>query len=256
MQRVLDIDLDFFGYEVAHWPDVTVRPEPDEFSVWSHEHALAFLGEQCQLSAPLPGFLTENHGELFALWRAAVDEGVLEVPFHVTHVDAHADLGFGDCGYEYLMSEVLAVPVAARRDPRTDSRGLGDGNYLAFAIACRWIGSLEYVFGEGGGSDELHFHMENFDQHAANVQLKEASVAELGRSRRLPGEWPDVIHLERSVPYRAVRAEAFSAEAPFDFICLTRSPPYVPATADALYDFIRDTYMNVRYQSPESAATR
>ncbi|HTW98997.1 MAG TPA: UPF0489 family protein [Acidimicrobiales bacterium] len=255
MQRVLDVDLDFFGYEVAYWPDVTVRPEPEEFPVWSQEDALDFLSEQCQLGAPLPGFLTENHGELFALWRAAVDEGVLEVPFHVTHVDAHADLGLGDNGYEYLMSEVLALPPAARSELRTDSRGLGDGNYLAFAIACRWVGSLEYVFGEGGGGDELYLHMESFDQRAAKVQLKEVSLAEL-QKHRLPGTWPDVIHLEPAVPYRAVRAEAFSAEAPYDFICLTRSAPYVPTTADPLYDLIRDTYMDVRYQSPESAATR
>jgi hypothetical protein len=254
MQRVLDIDLDFFGYEPVYWPDTTTRPDPADFPVWPHDEALDFLRSRCGLTGALPGFLTENHGELFALWRSAIDERVLQPPFHVTHVDMHADLGYGDPGYEYLMTELLAAEVDDRRFPRVEYVGLGDGNFLAFAIACHWISSLEYVFGDGGGSDELHHFMENFDQRAANVQLKQTTLAELRRTRGSPGEWPTITRFEPKVPYRALRNDQYVADAPFDFICLTRSPPYIPQIADPLYDVIRGTFMDVRFQSPESMA--
>jgi hypothetical protein len=54
VQRVLDIDLDFFGLEVVHWPSSDERPDPEEHSVWSTDDALMFLTDQCGLTGRLP----------------------------------------------------------------------------------------------------------------------------------------------------------------------------------------------------------
>jgi len=64
----------------------------------------------------VPGFVVEHHGDLFAQWRAAIEGGMLRVPFSVTHVDAHADLGLGDSGYEHLMTSFLFEPAEGRCD--------------------------------------------------------------------------------------------------------------------------------------------
>jgi hypothetical protein len=72
--------------------------------------------------------------------------------FHVTHVDAHADLGLGDSGYVHLITEVMHRPVAERSLAEVVAPAINFSNWLAFAVACRWVADIDYVFGEGGGS--------------------------------------------------------------------------------------------------------
>lgn len=242
VQPVLDIDLDFFVENVVYWPDNDTRPDPEEHPVWSETAALRFLREQCGLQQRLPGFITENHGDLFSLWRSAIAAGTLTPPFHVTHVDAHADLGLGDAGYVYLLDKMLLLPVEDRTKPPRTSSGLTDGNHLAYAIACRWIAELDYVFCPGGGSDELSVVMQDHDPKARFVQLSPMTLHERAQFG-VRGSPVIVDEPEPAVPYRSVRAEDFVADGAFDFICLTRSPPYTPATADRLFDVIREEFI-------------
>ena len=147
--RVLDVDLDFFVHGAAHWRGREHGRLPgDEYPPWPVEEAVNFLVQRCRLRGSLPGFVVENDGDLFPLWRSAIKKKELEAPFHLTHVDAHADLGLGDSGYVHLMSDVLFRPVEERDDANAGVGGLGDGNWLAFALACRWISDLVYVFNE------------------------------------------------------------------------------------------------------------
>ncbi|MBV9488043.1 MAG: UPF0489 family protein [Frankiaceae bacterium] len=190
----------------------------------------------------MPGFVTENHGELFLRWREAIEAGMLVPPFHVTHVDAHADLGLGDAGYTYVLSELLFENPEDRTQPRFGFSGLNDGNHLIFAIACRWITDLVYVYGEGGGGDELAYVMEDFGatRPHRNVQLAAMRRPELEKLIHRSGSPPDVSHLEPPVPYASTRWEQFQADVPYDFICLTHSPPFTPESADPLFAVIRD----------------
>jgi hypothetical protein len=243
MQRVLDIDLDFFVFDVVFWPDQSTRPDPEEHQVWPDTDALSFLRNRCGLQGRRPGFVTENHADLFPLWRAAIDRGMLVPPFHLTHVDAHADLGLGDAGYMYLLTELIREPPEDRQYPALGPLGLNDGNHLAFAIACRWISDLIYVYGEGGGGDELTLVMEGFDRAASHVQLATLTRQQIERYLRRQGK-PIPAHLEPAVPYRSIRWEKFLAQGPFDFVCLTRSPPYAPVTADPLFDRIREAFID------------
>ncbi len=66
VQRILDIDLDFFVTPVVHWPPDDERPSSEDYSVWPIAEAIEFLREKFGLAGRLPGFLTENHGELFS----------------------------------------------------------------------------------------------------------------------------------------------------------------------------------------------
>ena len=79
MQRVLDLDLDAFIYGSE---DGRTRDDPrldaDVHPPWDLPKVLSFLRCNCGLSAPLPGFAVEHHGDLFFRWRDAIEEGWLE----------------------------------------------------------------------------------------------------------------------------------------------------------------------------------
>jgi hypothetical protein len=240
MPRVLDLDLDFFVHGVAHFRDFHAgRLDDNEFPAWDVDKALAFLRERCGLTGRLPGVVVEHHGELFGRWRDAIETGRLAVPFSVTHVDAHADLGLGDAGYVDLLTRVVHQPLDQRRDPGS---ALGDGNFLAFAAACRWLSDLTYVYNhEGGGNDVMSYVMENFDSNAAHVRLPALTKAQL---EQLPFDKPQPAGLEPPIRFAMVSGLNFQASEPLDVICLCRSPAFTPPAADAVFSAIRKTFID------------
>jgi hypothetical protein len=245
VQRVLDLDLDFFVHGVEHWREREHgRLDADEYPAWSLDEALDFLRTRCGLTSRLPGFVVEHHGALFAHWRDAIGAGVLRAPFHVTHVDAHADLGLGDAGYVHLMSELLFRKAEDRGDPGED---LADGNYLLFAIGCRWLSGLDYVYnrdalpGEGPG-DLMPYAMEGRRADAEHIQLPAFTRRQI--DDLLFGGHPQPVRLEPRVPFRALPCQQYRASAPFDLVCLARSPEYTPVTCDPLFDAIREHFID------------
>jgi hypothetical protein len=113
--RILDLDLDFFQYEVAmmvaHDGD---RLDGEDYPPWPVAEALSFLEERCLLREKLPGAAVEHHVEVFHLIGQAIEADLIEAPFELVHVDAHADLGLGDAGYAYLMSALAFEPIEER----------------------------------------------------------------------------------------------------------------------------------------------
>jgi hypothetical protein len=238
MQRVLDLDLDAFAYGSEYWLSRDApRLDPEEYPPWELDKVVAFLESQCLLSRPLPGFVVEHHGELFCRWRDAIDEGLLVPPFHVTHVDAHADLGQRDSGFIYLLTELLHQPLEARRKPKVGHDGLGDGNYLAFAIANRWISELTYAIGGRyeGLDDEVDYAwtpvdllwllFEDFDPETRTIRLP---VLEARNLHEHPGsrEHLKPLSLEPPVSFSWEECRHFVAAGPYDVICLAGSPAY------------------------------
>ncbi len=145
-----------------------------------------------------------------------------------------------------VRSSLLFTPPENRwyLAPPAGTTGLTEGNFLLFAIACRWINDLEYVYGEGGGEDELFWAMQGFDRGADRVQLAAMTEPAFRDWNFGLGEGqPAISHLEPSVDYRSGRWEQFQADQPYDLVCLTRSPLYAPATADPLYEAIATTFI-------------
>lgn len=53
MQRVLDVDLDFFVHGVASYRDLEAgRLDGDEYPPWTTDAAMSFLSERCGLDGP------------------------------------------------------------------------------------------------------------------------------------------------------------------------------------------------------------
>jgi len=245
--RLLDLDLDFFVEGVVHWRTSDgERLDDQEYPPWSLDRALSFLTDRCKLNGSLPGFVVENHGELFWAWKKAISAGVFSVPFDVTHVDAHADLGLGDSGYTYLMTDLLYREPIQRTNPEVGETRLDDGNYLAFAIACRWLSRLSYVYNDEGGRDLMTYHLEGFDPSASNIQLKAMQKSEIDRLHSLLVSRSREIRVDRYepiVPFQHGVWRDFQAERPFDAICLARSPGFTPAAADGIFDAIRESFI-------------
>jgi hypothetical protein len=131
-------------------------------------------------------------------------------------LDAHADLGLGDAGYGHLMSELLFEPVERRQYPQTGSMGLGDGNWISYVIACRWIGDLTYVFNraEAEPDDILFLVMEGFDPHASEVQLAAVRPADIWHLATLSRHdmTQAVQHYEPGVRSRRCRGARFKPQ--------------------------------------------
>ena len=147
--RVLDLDMDFFLSDPCPLAPLGERPEESCASMWSEEEIVRFLEEQCGLSRehPVPGAIFDTHDKALDYWQARLDEGSLQAPFEVVHVDTHSDLAFGPPGTGYVLNVVLSRLPSQRADIALYRKGveLDEANYLLFALAFRWISRLAYV---------------------------------------------------------------------------------------------------------------
>jgi len=233
--RILDIDLDFFLNKVQFWPGFG-RPVDPALRPWSPEAVRDFLENRCGLrrDRPLPGLIVDEHHEIFFDWRRRIQEGLLQPPFEVVHIDAHADLGFGDASVPYVVTELLSLSPDERAFPRVGGReGLGPGNYLLFAIACRWISRLTYVYHPGRYPDlpERIVQLDARGEGCIQLPWYGARPPEALQQR-----WPEEpLAWEPPVPYREVPGPRYcNTEGPFDLLYIARSPAYTPAEADRL----------------------
>jgi hypothetical protein len=232
MQRVLDIDLDFFLADCCPLAEPGQRPNLTEHEPWTAENVRTFLETRCLLSRehPIPGRIFETHDGALGYWKELMEEGKLEAPFHVTHLDAHSDLGIGYPGPGYVLYNVLSLPPKRRLelDRFYRERKLDEANYLLFALAARIVGSLENV-------------RRPFSREDVPRQI----LAEDGYHIRLPQSFPDLFEKmngpEPLIPYHEYKEDgSFSAAAPYDYISLAISPRYAPKEADELIPVFKE----------------
>ncbi len=227
--RVLDIDLDFFLNDCCPLAEKGQRPSLAGCEPWDAEAVCRFLEDQCGISkdAPLPGRIFETHDQALLFWEEMIAAGRLSSPFHVTHVDAHSDLGIGFPGPNYVLFNVLSMPVDKRRNPALfyAQHKLDEANYLLFALAMRRIASLDNVRNPRSRPD-----IPSVLYHGADSFQLTSIAAQLFAAQN--GTEP-VIPFRNYEDYRS-----FHADAPYDFITLALSPRYAPKEADELRDVI------------------
>ena len=226
MQRVLDIDLDYFLAECCPLAEPGQRPILTGHEPWQAEDVCIFLEESCGLSRehPIPGRVFETHDQALVYWKELIDKGTLNTPFHVTHVDAHSDLGIGYPGPGYVLYNVMSLQPRRRLelDRFYRERKLDEANYLLFALAARIVGALENV-------------RRPFSRTDMPCQI----LTQNGAHIRLPQSFPDLFEKlngpEPLIPYREYKEDgSFRAAAPYDFVSLAISPRYSPQEADEL----------------------
>ncbi len=232
MQRVLDMDLDFFLADCCPLAEKGHRPALAGHEPWAAEAVRSFLERNCGLSRerPLPGRICMTHDGALGYWKELMDRGELQAPFHVTHVDAHSDLGIGYPGPSYVLYNVLSLPPKRRLelDRFYRERKLDEANYLLFALAARIVGSLDNV-------------RRPFSQNDVPSQLLTGDGAHI----RLPQSFPDLFERvngpEPLIPYQEYKTDgSFVAAAPYDFVSLAISPRYAPEAADELIPIFKE----------------
>lgn len=229
--RVLDIDLDFFLSAPCPFAEEGTRPDDSCADPWTEIQTRGFLENNLGLSTarPVPGRIFDTHDGSALFWKELADAGKLSLPFTVTHVDTHTDLGIAQKGYPYVKHLVLARPPKARSDFETfRAEGqLNEANYLVFALAARMIGRLENLRNPLSRPD-LPGEMLRDETH---LQLKSAFP---GLFEAKNGEEPIAEYAQYDDPF------SYRAQAPYDLITLARSPRYTPRSADFLEKVIAD----------------
>ena len=236
MQRVLDIDLDYFLANCCPLAEPGQRPVLAGHEPWPADQVRLFLERDCGLSRndPIPGRVFDTHDGALRYWAELMKQRSLHAPFHVTHVDAHSDLGIGYPGPGYVLYNVLSLPPQRRLelDRFYRERKLDEANYLLFALAARIIGSLE-----------------NVRRPFSKNDVPPMILAQNGDCIRLPQSFPDLFERvngpEPLIPYQEYKEDgSFRAAAPYDCVSLAISPRYAPEAADGLIPIFRE-YMRL-----------
>jgi hypothetical protein len=117
---------------------------------------------------------------------------------------------------------------------------LNEGNYLAFAVACRWLSRLVYVAHPGAGEDLMWLHFRHFEPGTNALQVKPCTPRQLKEFLSHLEENPPYEPLEPEVPFSRVSGDQFSTKESFSFAVLCHSHFYTPRSADALVPVIMD----------------
>jgi hypothetical protein len=216
--RFLDIDLDFFLNRNAYYSGDNALRLGDDYKPWCHARVRRFLEARCGLTLgrPVPGRVIESHDLVVGFWRDLIVSGNLKVPFDVVHIDAHPDLSVR--GGLHLVSNRLYVEPAENSETFEEDY-IHSGNYLTFAIARGWIASLIWI---------------PLDRSLANPRHRRGDLRLL--ETRVKGT--------RGISFKIVSWHNYKTCRPFDYITLSRSPPFTPNNSDALVPVFED-YMRI-----------
>ncbi len=250
--KILDIDLDFFLDDVKfrNKRKPRRRLNKKKFRPWARGEVEEFLESQCGLdkSNSIKGMNFTDHDEVFDYLRSMqlnTDNYILK--FDIDHVDAHADLGFGDSSYDYIQTNLLHKPILDRFRPKIKGiKGLSEGNFLTFAIACQWLSKLRYVSLKSKPTDIPKLIFKNFAINGSNDFIQLKRLSEFDVIELLNGLEDTVLNrlvdddIDPAIPFEVVHFLDFQDRVEYDYIFLTQSPGYTPRTSDDLIPIINE----------------
>ncbi|MEI3425574.1 MAG: UPF0489 family protein [Christensenellales bacterium] len=181
----------------------------------------------CPAPRPSPGRIFETHDGALRFWEEQIAAGRLTAPFDVTHVDAHSDLGIGYPGPNFVLFNVLSMPVPKRLDYTAfyAQKKLDEANYLLFALAMRRISSLDNVRNPRSRADIPQVLLDADGNIHLNSLTAQMFAAKNGA--------------EPTVPFRVYDDyRDFRAAGAYDFVTLAISPRYAPKEADGLVEVV------------------
>ena len=227
--RVLDLDMDFFLSDPCPLAKLGERPDEGCAQVWSDEEVVRFLEDQCGLSRehPVPGAIFDTHDKALDFWQARLQEGSLQAPFEVVHVDTHSDLAFGPPGTNYVLNVVLSRMPQARAaiDVYRTAVELDEANYLLFALAFRWIDRLSYVRNPKSHQDIPRQLLDGDGNILLRSFISQMMEGKNGREPVIPFDVYD--------DYRTFKQHGY------DFVTMAQSPRYAPKSADRIMEIVR-----------------
>lgn len=183
--------------------------------------------------------MVKHHDGAFHWWQQLIDAGKLIAPFHVTHVDAHADLGYAgwySAEQEFVGKKLLHRPVTERPDFILNNSGLNAGNYLLLAVACQWITDITYILHEDGSSNDIPNWIFRDKSAAIYIELPVIHPD----AKPFLGNGLPALQREPKVRLRPNFADDYVAQHEYEFVVLSESPQFTPISSDALIDVVRE----------------
>ncbi|MHA1240090.1 MAG: UPF0489 family protein [Promethearchaeota archaeon] len=241
MDRILDIDLDFFLNKVSDSREDSKRLDKNKYYPWRIDALRSFLENRCNLTKNIPirGRVVKNHHQAFFFWKELIQTNKIEIPFELVHIDAHSDIGVADWGWIYLTSELLHKPLEERMNPDNSLLfGINEANYLAFALACRWIKKLTFITHPNWENDLIEVYFKDFDITSGFIQLKKYNKEELlekGFEKELT-----VLGLEPEIPVEIIPLLEYKSSQPFTLLTLSHSKTFTPKSSDKLIKVAKD----------------
>jgi hypothetical protein len=239
VQTVLSIDVDYFAPPTVYLPPKS-RPEPDKHKVRPLKNVEEFLRAKCHLSKrnKVKGLAARDHDAAFPAIANWIKDGELQPGFRLAHIDAHADLGLADAGYSETVEDVLHRSV---EDRSQNLKYLEIGNWLAYAIANRWIGEIMFIRESNGIDSELmaQFYFCNSADCSVlqmrpmtELQYMNVNVANRKKYATLPTTEPEI-------SFRRLKEKDFDLMRQPDFVFTCLSPEFCPETADPIFELVK-----------------
>ena len=227
--NILDLDLDFFqNGRITQCFGSNIG----NVTAWSQSDVIDYIENNLNLKGKKrPGRIFLKHDKAFFFWRDLISKNKLQFPFHIDHVDAHSDLciGYGNPDWVPFMNQYMNQYYANRQN--FPLSGMNEGNYLCYAIAKKWISSLNFIFNDTdktyNGQDYSHLIMENFDTNGNKIQLR-GFVNLIGSETDCPVDMKRKIkNTDPPVPFCRIPGSQFRSNIDYDFVNLSISPQYI-----------------------------
>lgn len=253
---VFDIDLDFFLDKRSEASAYGSRPADWEYEIWDDSEVVAFMVDQLGLDGEKKprAFRCETHDEVLYACMRLHENGYLQKPFRLLHIDAHDDLD----SYRYAIRDATArhrgkgsfdVKEMEKREE------VNETSYVCYLIALGMLSEYEYV--HLADSDLPSPYLLSSDGDYISIGVLEEPYEEYGEEYKEPRDFNDPIiaalyspdkdfyetkeakedKLIESLPrirYRHWDKEFFFEEEEPVFLFLSRSPRYTPSKADRL----------------------
>lgn len=250
--NILDIDLDFFQTGAEHFipSNQSERSNDEAIKSWSTKEVVDFLESKCNLDKQnkISGQIVEHHHEVLKLWKILIEKKKLIPPFSVYHVDAHSDLGLGDCSYVHILGDLIHKPLNERATATFENpTKLNCGNYLAYAIANQWLNKLYFIINKFWAPDLFPYYIIPrkrfvYGHHKLHLQLRKFSPEQI---RELFDSDPIPLGYEPKIPFEIIPLEKFKETKKFDYIFLSKSPNFTKPETDKLIPIISE-YIDIR----------
>ncbi|MFX1325503.1 MAG: hypothetical protein ACFE8N_11130, partial [Promethearchaeota archaeon] len=142
-----------------------------------------------------------------------------------------------DWGWIYITSELLHKSIEERLYPEESMlTGINEANYLAFALACRWINKLTFIIHPNWENDLIEVHFKNYDLESGFIQLKKYDKNELFEKGF---ETENPLDLEPEVPVEFIPLHCYKNHQSFTLLTLSKSKAYTPKASDKLIKVIK-----------------
>ncbi len=250
--RVLDIDMDYFVYNIAQWisQDSELRLSDKDYPVWERNDVIAFLEQNLGLrkDQKIRGKIVQHHFEVLYYWRQLITGGELQTPFEVIHVDSHADLGLGSGAWVFIFEKLLGIDVSDRAKVETYKERFSGYkepsicDFLLFAIAFRWISKITYIHNPKlDYLDYLPYILKGCVEPNDTIQLPHNTPAYDMNDKIKRRVFLAKATLEPEVKFEAIKElKHIKYNGDFEFLTLSISPNYTPESADFIIDIINE----------------